>query len=158
MAELKGIASTIPNQIILINTLGLQEAKDSSAIENIITTHDDLYKSELNLDSFKSLEAKEVQNYISALKKGFELIKKKGLITNNIIIEIQKELEGNSAGFRKFPGTALKNSSTGETIYTPPQDINEINKLMTNLEKFINDPSMCDYDPISKNGNYSLSI
>jgi Fic family protein len=150
LAELKGIASTIPNQNILINTLGLQEAKDSSAIENIITTHDDLYKSELNLDSFKSLEAKEVQNYISALKKGFELIKTKGLITNNIIVEIQKELEGNSAGFRKLPGTALKNSSTGEIIYTPPQDINEINKLMTNLEKFINDPSMCDYDPIIK--------
>jgi len=150
LAELKGIASTIPNQNILINTLGLQEAKDSSAIENIITTHDDLYKSELNIDSFKSLEAKEVQNYISALKKGFELIKTKGLITNNIIVEIQKELEGNSAGFRKLPGTALKNSSTGETIYTPPQDINEINKLMTNLEKFINDPSICDYDPIIK--------
>ena len=150
LAELKGIASTIPNQIILVNTLGLQEAKDSSAIENIITTHDDLYKSELNLDSFKSLEAKEVQNYISALKKGFELIKTRGLITNNIIIEIQKELEGNSAGFRKLAGTALKNSSTGETIYTPPQDINEINSLMKNLEKFINDPSMSDYDPIVK--------
>jgi len=150
LAELKGIASTIPNQIILVNTLGLQEAKDSSAIENIITTHDDLYKSELNLDSFKSLEAKEVQNYISALKKGFELIKTKGLITNNIIIEIQRELEGNSAGFRKLPGTALKNSSTGETIYTPPQDIDEINSLMKNLEKFINDPSMSDYDPIVK--------
>ena len=150
LAELKGIASTIPNQIILVNTLGLQEAKDSSAIENIITTHDDLYKSELNLDSFKSLEAKEVQNYISALKKGFELIKTRGLITNNIIIEIQKELEGNSAGFRKLPGTALKNSSTGETIFTPPQDIDEINSLMKNLEKFINDPSMSDYDPIVK--------
>jgi Fic family protein len=150
LAELKGIASTIPNQIILVNTLGLQEAKDSSAIENIITTHDDLYKSELNLDSFKSLEAKEVQNYISALKKGFELIKTKGLITNNIIIEIQRELEGNSAGFRKPPGTALKSSSTGETIYTPPQDINEINSLMKNLEKFINDPSISDYDPIVK--------
>ncbi len=150
LAELKGIASTIPNQIILINTLGLQEAKDSSAIENIITTHDDLFKSELNLDSFKSLEAKEVQNYISALKKGFELIQSKGFITNSVILEIQKELEGNNEGFRKLPGTALKNSSTGETIYTPPQDINEINRLMSNLEKFMNDPSMCDYDPIVK--------
>ncbi len=150
LAELKGIASTIPNQIILGNTLGLQEAKDSSAIENIITTHDDLYKSELNIGSFKSPEAKEVQNYISALKKGFELIKKKGLITNNIIIDIQKELEGNNAGFRKLPGTTLKNSSTGEIIYTPPQDINKINKLMANLEKFINETSMSDYDPLVK--------
>ncbi len=150
LAELKGIASTIPNQIVLINTLGLQEAKDSSAIENIITTHDDLYKSELSLDSFKSLEAKEVQNYISALKKGFELVKEKKLITNNIIIEIQKELEKNNAGFRKLPGTSLKNSATGETIYTPPQDTIEINKLMSNLERFINDPSICDYDPLVK--------
>lgn len=150
LAELKGIASTIPNQIILINTLGLQEAKDSSAIENIITTHDDLFKSELNLDSFKSLEAKEVQNYISALKKGFELIQSKGFITNSVILEIQKELEGNNAGFRKLPGTSLKNSSTGETIYTPPQDFSEINRLMSNLEKFMNDPSICDYDPIVK--------
>jgi len=150
LAELKGIASTIPNQIILANTLGLQEAKDSSAIENIITTHDDLYKSELNLVSFKSLEAKEVQNYVSALKKGFELVKNKKLITNNIIIEIQKELEKNNAGFRKLPGTSLKNSATGETIYTPPQDIDEINKLMANLERFINDESMCDYDPLVK--------
>ncbi len=150
LAELKGIASTIPNQIILINTLGLQEAKDSSAIENIITTHDDLYKSQLNLDSFKSLDAKEVQNYVSALKKGFELVKSKKLITNNIIVEIQKELERNNAGFRKLPGTSLKNAATGETIYTPPQDVNEINRLMANLEKFINDQSMCDYDPLVK--------
>lgn len=74
LAELKRIASTILNKNILINTLGLQEARDSSAIENIITTHDDLYNSELNLYSFKSLNAKEVQNYISAMNKEFELI------------------------------------------------------------------------------------
>ncbi|WP_430813834.1 Fic family protein [Carboxylicivirga sp. RSCT41] len=150
LAELKGIASTIPNQNILINTLGLQEAKDSSAIENIITTHDDLYKSELNLEGFKSLNAKEVQNYISALKKGFALTSKSGLLTNKIILEIQEELEDNKAGFRKLPGTALKNTSTGETIYTPPQDYDEIMKLMSNLEKYINDSDMQDCDPLIK--------
>ena len=150
LAELKGIASTIPNQNILINTLGLQEAKDSSAIENIITTHDDLYKSELNLDSFKSLNAKEVQNYISALKKGFELTSTSGLLTNKTILQIQEVLEDNKAGFRKLPGTALKNAATGETIYTPPQDYNEILRLMTNLEKYINDSGMSDIDPLIK--------
>lgn len=150
LAELKGIATTIPNQNILINTIGLQEAKDSSAIENIITTHDDLFKSEINIDFAKSAGAKEVQNYISALKKGFELVKQNGLITNRIILEIQKELERNNAGFRKLPGTALKNTLTGETIYTPPQDFEEINRLMTNLEKFINDPSISDFDPLVK--------
>lgn len=150
LAELKGIASTIPNQSILINTLGLQEAKDSSAIENIITTHDDLFKSGLNINSIKSLNAKEVQNYISALKKGFELVKKHGIITSNIIIEIQHELEKNNAGFRKMPGTTLKNSLTGETIYTPPQDVNEIIELMSNLEYFMNDRSISDIDPLLK--------
>lgn len=150
LAELKGIASTIPNQSILINTLGLQEAKDSSAIENIITTHDDIFKSGLNIDSLKSLNAKEVQNNITALKKGFELVKKNGIISSNTIIEIQNELEKNNAGFRKLPGTSLKNSLTGEIIYTPPQDVDEINSLMSNLERFINDGSICDYDPLLK--------
>jgi len=150
LAELKGIASTIPNQNILINTLGLQEAKDSSAIENIITTHDDLYKSELNLDAFKPLNAKEVQNYISALKKGYELTSQSGLLTNRIILQIQEVLEENTAGFRKLPGTALKNAATGETIYTPPQDFDTINRLMANLENFMNDPAICDYDPLIK--------
>jgi Fic family protein len=150
LAELKGIASTIPNQNILINTLALQEAKDSSAIENIITTHDDLYKSELNLGAFKSLQAKEVQNYISALKKGFELISNTGLLTNNNILQIQGVLENNKAGFRKLPGTALKNTTTGETIYTPPQDYEEITRLMSNLERYINEPQMQDCDPLIK--------
>jgi len=150
LAELKGISSTIPNQNILINTLGLQEAKDSSAIENIVTTHDDLYKSELNLDGFKSLQSKEVQNYISALKKGFELITKTKLLTNKSIIQIQEILENNTAGFRKLPGTDLKNAATGETIYTPPQDYEEIISLMANLERYINDSEMQDCDPLIK--------
>jgi Fic family protein len=150
LAELKGIASSIPNQSILINTIGLQEAKDSSAIENISTTHDDLYKSELNLNAFRSSDAKEVQNYIAALKKGFELVSQSGLLTIRTILQIQEVLEENSAGFRKLPGTELKNAATGETIYTPPQDPKDINRLMYNLEQFINDPELCQIDPLIK--------
>ena len=150
LAELKGVVSSIPNENILINTLGIQEAKDSSAIENIITTHDDIFKTELNLDGYKSLNAKEVQSYISALKKGFELIITNKLLTNNDIISIQSELEKNNAGFRKLPGTTLKNASTGEVIYTPPQDQQEIYDLMSNLESFINDNSITDIDPLVK--------
>jgi Fic family protein len=150
LAELKGVVSSIPNENILINTLVIQEAKDSSAIENIITTHDDIFKTELNLDGYKSLNAKEVQSYISALKKGFELITTNKLLTNNDIISIQSELEKNNAGFRKLPGTALKNASTGEVIYTPPQDQQEILDLMSNLESFINDNSITDIDPLVK--------
>ncbi|HEY9169209.1 MAG TPA: Fic/DOC family N-terminal domain-containing protein [Lutibacter sp.] len=150
LAELKGIVSSIPDENILINTLGLQEAKDSSAIENIITTHDDIFKAELNLGGFKSLNAKEVQNYISALKKGFGLITKNKILTNNDIISIQSELEKNNAGFRKVPGAALKNSTTGEIVYTPPQDYDTILDLMKNLEQYINDESMSEFDILVK--------
>ncbi len=148
LAELKGIAQTIPNQNILINTLALQEAKDSSEIENVITTHDELYKSELNLIS--SIESNEVQNYIEALKYGYELVKQKNLLTNNAIVKIQSRIEKNKAGFRKVPGTVLKNSTTSEVVYTPPQDHKDILHLMKNLESFINDDAISDLDPIVK--------
>ncbi|MBS3740790.1 MAG: Fic family protein [Candidatus Cloacimonetes bacterium] len=150
LAELKGIVSTIHNENILINTLGLQEAKDSSAIENIITTHDDIYKAELNVEGFKSLNAKEVQNYIAALKKGFELISRNKILTNNDIIEIQSVLEKNKAGFRKLPGTKLKKATSGEIVYRPPQDYKTIKELMTNLVEYINDKSISDLDALVK--------
>lgn len=150
LSELKGIAQTIPNESILVNALSLKEAKDSSAIENIITTHDELYKSELNLKSIKSLEAKEVQNYVAALKRGYTLVKKQGLLTNRIIREIQETLEKNQAGFRKMPGTSLKNSMTGEIIYMPPQESQEIVSLMKKLESYINEEAISDYDPLVK--------
>ena len=50
LAELKGGARTIPNEARLISTLTLQEAKDSSEIENIVTTQDDLYKAEIDIE------------------------------------------------------------------------------------------------------------
>ena len=150
LAELKGVSATIPNQDILINTLPLQEAKDSSAIENIITTQDALYKEELFPERTNNIAAKEVRNYVAALHRGFELVREKGLITANNIREIQAKLELNSAGFRKLPGTALVNEATGETIYTPPQDPSEVIELMTNLERFINDDSFFDADPLVK--------
>ena len=150
LAELKGIVGSIPNQIILLNTLGIQEAKDSSSVENIITTHDELYKANLDFEVNTSPDVKEVQNYVAAMKRGFELLQTRGLLTNQTILKIQETLEGNNAGFRKLPGTALKNAQTGEIVYLPPQDPNEILSLMANLEQFINDPELSDYDPLVK--------
>ena len=150
LAELKGIVQSIPNQIILLNALGIQEAKDSSSIENIITTHDDLYKANLDFEVSISPNVKEVQNYVAAMKRGFELVESQGLLTNQTLLKIQETLEGNNAGFRRLPGTALKNAQTGAVIYLPPQDPAEIQELMTNLEQFINDPELSDYDPLVK--------
>lgn len=150
LAELKGVANSIPNETILINTLSLQEAKDSSAIENIVTTHDELFQSDLLSHDFKSLAAKEVFSYAKALRSGFEKVKKNGLLINSYILEIQSELEENRAGYRKVPGTSLKNDQTGEVVYTPPQHPEEIIALMNNLETFINDDEMSDLDPLIK--------
>lgn len=149
LAELKGVAASIPNQGILINTLGLQEAKDSSEIENIVTTHDELFQDDVLPEAFANPAAKEVNRYRQALKLGFDQVRQTGLITSNHIVAIQSELECNNAGFRKLPGTALKNSS-GEVIYTPPQDPAEIVALMRDLECFINDSSIFDVDPLIK--------
>ena len=150
LAELNGVSETMPNEVIILNTLSLQEAKDSSAIENIITTHDELYSSDNFAQQFASSAAKEVYNYANALKEGFTVVKQKGLLTCNQIIDIQATLEENNAGFRKLPDTALKNEQTGETVYTPPQNHEEIVSLMANLEKFINDSSISDADPLIK--------
>ena len=149
LAELKGIAASIPNQGILINTLGLQEAKDSSEIENIVTTHDELFKDDVLPEAFANPAAKEVLRYRQALRLGFDLVRQTGLITANHLIEIQAALERNNAGFRKLPGTALKNGS-GETVYTPPQEPAEIAALMRDLERFINDADRFAADPLIK--------
>lgn len=102
LAELKGIAASIPNQGILINALGLQEAKDSSEIENIVTTHDELFKDEVLPDAFANPAAKEVLRYRQALHLGYRLVRDTGLITTNHLIQIQGELERNNAGFRRL--------------------------------------------------------
>ena len=149
LAELKGIAASIPNQGILINTLGLQEAKDSSEIENIVTTHDELFKDDVLPEAFANPAAKEVLRYRQALRVGFEQVRGSGLLTCNHIIQIQGELERNNAGFRKLPGTALKDGA-GRTVYTPPQDPAEILRLMAGLERFLNDPDVLAVDPLIK--------
>lgn len=150
LAELKGLSATIPNENILISTLALQEAKDSSAIENIITTHDDIYRSDTSNQNFVSIAAKEVHSYAAALRYGFEQVKAQGLLINNHILQVQAILEENNAGFRKQSGTALKNDATGEVIYMPPQHSDEIIALMSNLERFINDDTLCEWDALTK--------
>ncbi|WP_051666180.1 Fic family protein [Pedobacter sp. R20-19] len=150
LAGLNGVAESIPNERIILNTLSLQEAKDSSAIENIVTTHDELYTSDSITRQFTSQAAKEVYNYAQALLEGFDQVRESGLITINHILKLQALLEENDAGFRKVPGTALKNDLTGETVYTPPQEHDKIIELMSNLETFINDGELTDLDPVVK--------
>lgn len=149
LAELKGAARSIPNQSILINALSLQEAKDSSEIENVITTHDELYRATVSNTNI-SHQAKEVQRYREALYKGLLLVKEHGLLLKKHIVEIQQVLENNDAGMRTQSGTMLKNDRTGEVIYMPPQNYQDIQALMDNLERYINDAQLDSSDPLVK--------
>ncbi len=149
LAELNGLSKSIPNPNILINALILQEAKDSSEIENIITTHDELFLSQID-ESKLTRAAKEVKDYENALKKGYELLKKERLLRNAHILEIQKRLERNNAGFRKQSGTMLKNPITGEIKHIPPQNHSDIQELMRNLEQYINDDTLDELDFLVK--------
>ena len=138
LAELKGIAQTIPNQSMLVNAIVLQEAKDSSEIENIITTQDELYKALTVNSSQTSASTKEVVNYRKAIFYGFDIIQRQGFLRINDVIRIQQDLIGNSAGIRSVPGTVLKNDRTGEVVYTPPQDKAEILDLLDNFIEYFN--------------------
>lgn len=150
LGELKGVAQTIPNQSILLGTLPLQEAKESSEIENIITTHDDLYQSNYKAQRFTTQATKEVHQYAQAIEYGYRTVQETGLLTLGTIRSIQQILENNDAGFRTQSGTALKNDLTGEVVYEPPQMIDDINRLMNELERFINDSESLDYDVLVK--------
>ncbi len=146
LAELKGIAKSIPNQSMFINAIVLQEAKDSSEIENIITTEDELYKALTVNKTSISPETKEVVNYRRAIFHGFELVQKQGFLKVNDLISIQQQLIDNTAGIRSTPGTVLKNDKTGEIVYTPPQDKSEILDLLTNFIKHFNEQT--DLSPL----------
>lgn len=146
LAELKGVTASMPHAGILIDALGMQEAKDSSAIENIVTTHDELFRDAAFPEEGGSAEAKEVLRYRQALKVGFDAVSAAGLLTVNLILKVQQELERNDAGFRKVPGTVLKDNF-GRTVYTPP-DPDVIPQLMTDVERFINDAGAFAADPL----------
>ena len=151
LAELKGVAQTIPNERILISSLTLQEAKDSSEVENIVTTQDDLYRAGLDPShQFINAATKEVLFYREAINEGFRMVRNKDILSLNDIKHVQEILEQNTAGFRTTPGTQLKRENDGAVIYTPPQDGMAIVRYMSNLEQFINDDHLSQLDPLIK--------
>jgi len=127
----------------------MQEAKDSSAIENIVTSHDELFRDATASENVQSPAAKEVLRYRHALQVGFAAVQQHRLLTVNSILHIQAALEHNRAGFRKLPGTVLKDAS-GRTVYTPPQDGQAVVAMMTDLERFMNDDAAFAVDPLIK--------
>jgi len=128
----------------------LQEAKDSSEIENIVTTSDSMYKAGVEKEEYIDKATKEVKRYAQALIKGYELVRQEKILTVRQIKIIQEELEKNDAGIRKLPGTKLSNPVTKEVVFVPPQNKRIIDIALRNLEEYINDDSLSNVHPLIK--------
>jgi Fic family protein len=147
LAQLNGAIRNLPNPTLFLDTIHLQEAKASSAIENIITTNDDLYQALIADKKFDSPETKEVLRYKEAIWLGLEKLKARPFISTNLCVELVQTIKGNTAGIRNTPGTTLSNTN-GEVIYTPPSGEEVIRKKLGEWEKFINEDE--SYDPLIK--------
>lgn len=150
LGELNGLCTSLPDPRLLINTIVLQESKNSSAIENIVTTQDELYKAASEEDA-ASHAAKEVLSYREALYVGLARMKEQeNLLLTNTMVEIVQTIKQNKSGIRNVPGTALKNAITGEIIYTPPCCEDVLREKLAALEQFMNNPDISPLDPLVK--------
>jgi len=134
--------------MLFIDTINLQEAQASSAIENIITTQDELFQATVTDKKIESPTTKEVIHYKDALWYGVEQIEKKPVLTTNLFIAIMRIIKEYDSGIRNLPGTQLKNPSTGKVVYTPPEGEKIIRDKLKALEVFINTED--DTDPLVK--------
>ena len=148
LAELKGLGETIPNQAILVNSIILQEAKASSEIENIITTHDALFRAFSAKTGQIDPATKEVLRYREALWEGFSSLKDRPLLTTNLFIRIVQTIRANRVGIRNTPGTKVANAATGEVVFTPPEGEDIIRDKLKNLEDYIHAED--EVDPLIK--------
>lgn len=144
LAELKQAAGLIPNQAMLINTLPLLEAKDSSEIENIVTTTDQLFQYAQGQDSADPA-TKEALRYRTALHQGFQSLRKRPLCTATAV-DICRTLKGVDMDIRRTPGTQLSNDRTGEVVYTPPNGEARLREMLANWERFLHNQT--DLDPL----------
>ena len=145
LAELNLAGRLIPDQSVLINTIPLLEAKDSSEIENIVTTNDALFREASHGDDGGDPATKEALRYRSAITSGFHSLKQRPL-TARTAIDICSVIKGIEMDVRKTPGTQLKNTFTGEVIYTPPEGADRLRNFLANWEQYLHAED--DIDPL----------
>lgn len=135
LAELRQASDTLPNSDVLIQSIPLLEAKDSSEIENIVTTDDALFREASLEEPDGEPAAKEAVRYRKALYWGLESAKTRPLSARDAI-EICRLVTGVDLDVRGVPVT-LKNRQTGEVIYTPPQGQDLIRDLLGDWEAYL---------------------
>jgi Fic family protein len=144
LAELKQAAELIPNQAMLINTIPLLEAKDSSEIENIVTTTDQLFQYAQGHENADPA-TKEALRYRTALHQGFQSLEARPLCTATAV-DVCRTLKGVDMDIRRTPGTQLANDRTGEVVYTPPEGEARLRDMLANWERFLHNQT--DLDPL----------
>lgn len=144
LAGLKQATALIPNPTVLINTIPLLEAKDSSEIENIVTTTDELFR---HADDAEHADpaTKEALRYRTALYQGFESLRERPLTTRTAV-DICTAIKGVVMDVRRTPGTQLISDRSGNAIYTPPEGEALLRDLLANWERFIHEQR--DLDPL----------
>ncbi|MDA3952179.1 MAG: Fic family protein [Bacteroidales bacterium] len=155
LARLYGCSAIIPNQGLLINTISLQEAKISSAIENIFTTDDELYKEYSDQNTETKGASKEVLRYREALWSGYNYLQKTGQFDQNYFLQVFQEIKQTKDGTRPdFLNTTIKQGGTGpnagQVIYTPPKGVTIIKDKLDNLINFLNDDERYKIDHLLK--------
>jgi len=157
LARLHGRSAVIPNQGLLINTISLQEAKTSTAIENIFTTDDELYKaySEKNNESEVKPATKEVLRYREALWSGYDYLQKEKAFTQEYFIQVYQQIKQTTTRIRPpFSATVIRQGGTdinaGQVIYTPPRGEKLIESKLENLIDFVNDDEKYKIDHLLK--------
>lgn len=146
VAELKQAGRLLPNQAVLINTIPLLEARASSAIENIVTTTDELFRyAQPDREQLADPATKEALRYRTALRDGFEALQKKPLATGTAV-DVCRTLLGVNLDVRRVPGTALMHATTGQIVYTPPETEKLLRDLLANWERFLHEAE--DVDPL----------
>jgi len=136
LAGLKEAARLIPNQDVLINSIPLREARDSSAIENIVTTNDTLFRY-ANTDPEKADDAtKEALRYRIALIQGFKDVQEKPLSTRTAVL-VCRTIKNVDLDIRQVPGAALAGQPSGKVVYTPPEGQALLREKLSKLEQFL---------------------
>lgn len=145
LAELKTAGQLLPDQGLLVNILPMLEAKDSSRIENIVTTSDRLFQYASHTEQADPA-TKEALRYRTAMFEGFESLRKYPLCAS-VAVQICARLRAVTVDVRKTTGTVLRDQNL-RVIYTPPEGEEAIRSLLTNWENFLNAED--DIDPLIK--------